>query len=341
MGNRILALTVAAFLLCECTWAQTDATVVGSGAAPPVPITVAPGELATIFVAGIGANLSDPVVATTIPLPTTLAGISVTLRQPAPLGGTLPVPLLAIFPVPTCRAAPLDSCGELTGVTLQIPFELATFFGVQAISIGPAQLVVQEGNSITSVVEIFPRVDNIHVLRLGDTISTPGTYNTDLSILPPIVTHADGTMVTKGSPAQAGETLVMYAVGLGQTLPSVTTGEASPAPAPEALAVLDFNFQPDAAPTKPIPSPQAPLSPGTTIPPCGQGYRCSASPSFVGLTPGYVGLYQINFVVPAPPAGYGPCAMAGQRSNLTVSIGGVMSFDGAGICVAPLGGTSP
>jgi uncharacterized protein (TIGR03437 family) len=50
------------------------------------------------------------------------------------------------------------------------------------------------------------------------------------------------------------------------------------------------------------------------------------------LTSGFVGLYQVNFVVPELPAGYlWRCGMV--NSNLTVSIGRKTSFDGAGICV--------
>ena len=38
--------------------------------------------------------------------------------------------------------------------------------------------------------------------------------------------------------------------------------------------------------------------------------------------------------VPQPPAGTQACSGAVQ-SNLTVSVGGLTSFDGAGICAAP------
>jgi uncharacterized protein (TIGR03437 family) len=64
-------------------------------------------------------------------------------------------------------------------------------------------------------------------------------------------------------------------------------------------------------------------------------------PLFAGLAPGYPGLYLINFVVPPEPLNGTPrCAetfVPGAnvpQSNLTVSIGGGFSFDGAGICVA-------
>ena len=63
---------------------------------------------------------------------------------------------------------------------------------------------------------------------------------------------------------------------------------------------------------------------------------------YAGLAPGYVGLYQVNFTVPlGPQNGIAHCALPGSfapgsnvpQSNLTVSIGGQFSFDGAGICV--------
>ena len=64
------------------------------------------------------------------------------------------------------------------------------------------------------------------------------------------------------------------------------------------------------------------------------------TPAF--LTPGYVGLYQVNFVVPEPPAGYqNRCGLGALRSNLTVSIGVLYSYDGAGICVeVPVGASA-
>ena len=59
-----------------------------------------------------------------------------------------------------------------------------------------------------------------------------------------------------------------------------------------------------------------------------------------GLVPGYVGLYQVNFIVPPVPPGTPPCvdirfSSPGNvvETNLTVTIAGKESFDAAGICV--------
>jgi hypothetical protein len=88
---------------------------------------------------------------------------------------------------------------------------------------------------------------------------------------------------------------------------------------------LDFNYRPNALATEPVSKGPVPL--------------------FAGATQGFVGLYQINFVVPPAPAGTLPCenfavlpldaSNAGSvvHSNLTVSVGSAFSFDGAGICV--------
>ena len=44
----------------------------------------------------------------------------------------------------------------------------------------------------------------------------------------PAVVHSDGKLVSNSNPAQAGETLTLYATGLGPTTPSVTFGQAFP-----------------------------------------------------------------------------------------------------------------
>ena len=133
----------------------------------------------------------------------------------------------------------------------------------------------------------------------------------------------------------AGEELVAYATGLGQTNPPLTAGQpaaqSSPTLALFAAFSIDFNYRANALATKP-----------------GAVGASTAIPLFTGATKGYVGLYQINFIVPPPPLGLQPCVdfatIAPQcgnavHSNLTVSVGSAFSFDGAGICVTPASGS--
>jgi uncharacterized protein (TIGR03437 family) len=80
------------------------------------------------------------------------------------------------------------------------------------------------------------------------------------------------------APAHAGDTLVLYAVGLGATSPSVAAGTASPS---GPLA----NVTPTPTICFGAPNPINPTALCTT-------------PQFAGLTPTYFGLYQLNFVIP-------------------------------------------
>jgi len=99
-----------------------------------------------------------------------------------------------------------------------------------------------------------------------------------------MVTHADGTLVTALSPAKPGEEVVIYAFGLGYTKPFVQTGAASPA---AATGGGNRKFRgpvqllPNAAPSVPY------VGPGTSP-------WSVVDPVFAGLTPGQVGLYQIQ-----------------------------------------------
>ena len=333
MKEKTLLLALLAFVGGHQASSQTSNTVVGAGFVKPAPIAVAPGELVTIFVHGVGAKVSDRVRAGSLPLPTTLAGISVSLKQTYSPQGPIPVPLLAVFPVSTC--ANLQPCGRLTGITIQIPFELHLGTGFGPPRLDPpnfAQLVVSEDGTNGAAVELMPLDDRIHVLRVDDTITGLGRPSPEFSLQQAIVTHADGKLVSQSNPAKPGETLVMWAVGLGLTKPAVKSGEATPAPAPTfAEVVIDFDFRYNAAPSPPLRRPRSfPLVAGL---PATLAESVSSTPVFSGLAPGFVGLYQVNFIVPQPPPSHLPCGPADIQSNLTVSIGGDISFDGAGICV--------
>jgi uncharacterized protein (TIGR03437 family) len=86
-----------------------------------------------------------------------------------------------------------------------------------------------------------------------------------------VITGADYTPRDATHPAQPGESLIVWAIGLGRTNPVVLTGTAAPSNPP---AVVD-------------PPPFVAVGP-QTLP-----------PEFAGLAPGQVGLYQIIFAVPA------------------------------------------
>ena len=89
------------------------------------------------------------------------------------------------------------------------------------------------------------------------------------------IQHAsDYSPVTAGNPARAGEAIILYGTGLGWAKPSVPSGTMVP---------------------------QSPVASTTLLPSVTIGGR-QATVIFSGLTPGSVGLYQLNVLVPADAA---------------------------------------
>jgi uncharacterized protein (TIGR03437 family) len=247
-----------------------------------------------------------------------LSGISVSLKQTESPQGPFAIPMLAVFPVSGCRTSIFQNCGKLTGINVQIPFELVPNPNVEdalpILRFNYAQLIIQEDGGAQVAIEAMPVFDRIHVLWTGDTLKKPAAANISMPIPDgtsvPIVTHADGSLVTGGKPGKVGETLILYATGLGWILPLPHSGEAAPNPPLTGPVFVRFDYGPDVAPSQ----------------------STTGADQVAALTSGFVGLYQVNFVVPELPAGYlWRCGMV--NSNLTVSIGRKTSFDGAGICV--------
>ncbi len=81
-----------------------------AGYLTPIPLTVAPGQLVTLFVPGFGNEVSGIAKAPVGSLPTALAGISAVFRQ----GSDQPVPIFEVQPIKSCTAfaPPANSCGS-------------------------------------------------------------------------------------------------------------------------------------------------------------------------------------------------------------------------------------
>lgn len=179
-----------------------------------------------------GSNLSNATTqASTLPLPQELNGTRVLL-------GDLPLPIL------------YTSNGQ---INVQVPFN--TPVNTQY------QISVQRDNLLSVPEQLVIAAGQPGVF----TVNQQGTGQG-------VIYKSDGvTLAQPGTPASAGETVVLYCTGLGAVMPEIPDG----APAP--------------------PSPLSNTVNPVTVTIGGQ----NASVSFSGLTPGFPGLYQINAVVPA------------------------------------------
>jgi uncharacterized protein (TIGR03437 family) len=131
--------------------------------------------------------------------------------------------------------------------------------------------------------ELAPNTRYQAVVKISDAITVPETI-TVATARPGIFTISqDGKgqgvimdtanrLVDAANPAKAGDVVVVYCTGLGATNPAVRSGEAAPGP-PSTLALV-----------------ATPVS--VTI--GGQ----PAAVQYAGLTPGLVGLYQVNVQIP-------------------------------------------
>jgi uncharacterized protein (TIGR03437 family) len=140
----------------------------------------------------------------------------------------------------------------------------------------------------------YPAVGVVNgALSLPVTVSvvpiTPGVAaNLDGSV---IAQDSNFNLITPASPAHPGEAIVIYLVGMGATNPPVASGMAAPGTNPgDTLA-------------------------SAAVQPVVQVSNQSAKILYAGLTPGAIGLYQINFVVPS--------GVSAGTLSLTVSQGTV------------------
>jgi uncharacterized protein (TIGR03437 family) len=182
---------------------------------------------------------------------------------------------------------------------------LTTTLGGTSVIIGgtPVPLYYVSPGQINAQVpfELSPGSTYQIIVDANGSLSTPDTIqlapvSSGIATYPSgeiIAQHAaDYSLVTEASPAIPGEYIIFYLAGLGSTNSPVATGAATP----------DQLINPVIAPTLTLNNNPVPIA-------------------FVGLTPTAVGLYQINFQVPAgTPAGDQQLTItqSGLPSNLTI-----------------------
>lgn len=194
---------------------------------------VAPGSLISIF----GENLNEfPGLAGRLPLPIAFKHVSVSFDFPE---AGISVPASVSF------ASPQQ-------LNVQVPWEMA------GLNFALVKVRIEDSASEVFNLDLSDYAPGIFEVSVGGTL-----YGA--------ITHADGSLVTPSNPARPGETVVVYATGVGPVDTPQTTGYA----APSDRFVSTVN------------------TPAVTI--AGQ----QGAVFFSGLSPGFVGLYQINVTLPA------------------------------------------
>ncbi len=311
--------------------ASAQLTLTGAGYSNPTPVALAPGQVTTLFVSGLSLRFPSPVFASSTPLPTSLGGISARFQQGA---NTYPFAIFSIRQTPTCTTGTTNECFS-TAITVQVPFYDATMNA-------PTLVISVNGADSQSM----PVIGGIpHILTSCDSIfaAPSSTTSFGLPICLPLVTHASGALASVYShgatsvQVSSGETIVVYATGMGSTTPPVPTGTVTPAPAPQVdfrLSNISFLISPNVGATYPWSQGCSSPCPPFTPPP---GHPAASA----WLVPGEVGLYQINITLPTYTAADLPtiCGLAengfsfGVYSNVTISFfGGGASLP---VCISP------
>lgn len=224
------------------------------------------GSIGTIFCTGI--VIPGLVTAQSIPLPFSLAGVTVSV-------GGLAAPLFAVADL-----------GGFQQINFQAPSEL------NLNSDGLLPIIVSQNGSQGSV-----NVDPAPADSVGDFFRLEATQFG-------IFQHgADYSLVTPENPATAGETLIAYATGLPTATPLVPTGQTAPL---SPLSYVKMNYYPADPGLLPSTNYMGLSIDGLELsdPATESGDVTGELPiPFMGLTPGAVGLYQVNFVMPQVAAG--------------------------------------
>ena len=253
----------AALVTSVVAFAQPQISTGGvlDGAGFVVGQAVAPGSLVSIFGTGLATSLLQ---GDTVPLSTNIGGTSVTMNG-------IPAPLYFV------------SAGQ---VNAQVPWNVLP----QGSTTGTANVVVSLNgtNSVASTVNVGQFSPNVFAAgQYAIAITSDGLLAAPAGAIPGLTTR----------PARVGETLVVYANGLGPVTPTISNG-----------------------------APGNPLRNTVNAPQVLFG-GVASTPAFSGLTPQFPGVNQINVAVPA--------GVSGNAVPLQLRLGGITSSDKVVIAVGP------
>jgi uncharacterized protein (TIGR03437 family) len=198
----------------------------------------------------------------------------------------------------------------LAGSTLSAPTPLPyTLGGVRVLANGsPLPLLSVSPTEVWFQVPFELPIQPSVSVQLANTSQFAGCPATVVDVVPSYpyffgsVAHQDfSSLVTNASPAQPGEWIHLYAVGLGVVTPALATG---------------------------IPAPLDRLYPIANPFECHGGYDVSGQPitvGFAGIAPGMIGIYQVDIQMPYAPIG-GLSINCGTPGNTTERGGAEIPF---------------
>lgn len=286
--SRLLAVILCLGFLVPKASAQSPQINVGgvvSNASFTAGEAIAPGEIVAIF--GTSLTSGASLLASTIPLPTRLAGTSVLING-------IPAPLIYVSPLQIVAQVP-----ELIGIIS------ATF----QVTVLTANGTVSSPGVTVPIASSSPGI-----FALDRNGSGPGAIlrNSDFSVICP-----QGRTDCAPNPAVRGEDVAIFMTGLGQV---------------GGRWVCGPSFGADSATNT------TPLIPVVTI------GGVQAIVTYSGLASGFVGLYQVNIVVPAgaPVGDQVPVTvnMGGQSNTVTIAISDTPPITGRSVTPA-VGSTVP
>jgi uncharacterized protein (TIGR03437 family) len=191
----------------------------------------------------------------------------------------------------------IESPGGATlykGVSLKVGGYLAPLFTVANVN-GQEQINFQVPMGLAAPGIAQVQLNNngsIGIASVSITEAQPGIFEyvpSGSSGAYAIIVKPDGSIMGPSNPASRGTTVVMFMTGLGSTSPALTTGQPGPIP--------------------PVTTTHEPV---VTLNGVGMPVL------FSGIAPGFIGLDQVNFTIPAH-------APVGSDLSLSVSVNGVSS----------------
>jgi uncharacterized protein (TIGR03437 family) len=255
----------------------------GTGAEPT--ITIAPGQIVTLWVRGLNV---PPAVSKSDPLARELSGVYVLLRDGAN-NYSQKLPLLQIDRQP---CPPGTWCNDMSVtpqvIVAQVPYDMP--YGTLQRPPSPTLTVYKDGKpgftEKAVYVQAVPRILATCMRALQMTLREDLPRYLAGQVCPPVVTKQDGSLMSTANQLTPGETISVYAWGLGLTDPVVEAGTAVKQPV-RTLAryrvrvCYSCEYSPE----------------GASYSQVGPWFDAE----YVGLAIGSAGIYQINIKTPLPP----------------------------------------